>query len=88
VQALNIGQAGLNDAFAEIRSDSNWNTGFMDKAFNGGSYTVTVTGSAPNLTIESIGTSAQGFVARVAAETTVGTSSPHIIRINKLRINE
>jgi hypothetical protein len=88
VQAFNVGQAGLNDAFAKIRADSNWSAGFTDKAFNGGSYTVTVTGSAPNLTIESIGTSAQGFVARVAAETTVGTGSPHIIRIDELRINE
>ena len=87
-QAAAIGEAGLNDAFAEIRADSSWTTGFTDKAFNGGSYTVTVTGSPPNLTIESTGTSAQGFVARVAADTTIGAASPHIIRIDELRINE
>lgn len=88
VQAAAIAEAGLNDAFAEIRADSNWSTGFTDKAFNGGSYTVTVIGSLPNLTIESTGTSAQGFVARVAVETTVGSANPHAIRIDELRINE
>jgi len=87
-QALAIGEAGLNDAFAQIRADSGWAAGFANKAFNGGSYTVTVTGSLPNLTIESTGTSAQGFVATVAADTTVGESSPHSIRIDELRINE
>lgn len=87
-EAVAVAEAGLNDAFAEIRVDSGWNVGFTDKAFNGGSYTVTVTGSVPNLTIESTGTSAQGFVARVAADTTIGASSPHIIRIDELRINE
>jgi hypothetical protein len=87
-EAAAIGEAGLNDAFAEIRADSTWTTGFTDKPFNGGSYTVTVTGFPPNLTIESTGTSAQGFVARVAADTTIGAGGPHIIRIDELRINE
>lgn len=87
-QAQAVAEAGMNDAFAEIRADSSWTSGFTDKAFNGGSYSVTVTGALPNLTIESTGTSAQGFVARVAAETTIGTSSPYIIRIDELRINE
>jgi hypothetical protein len=87
-EAAAIGEAGLNDAFAEIRTDSTWTTGFTDKPFNGGSYTVTVTGFPPNLTIESTGTSAQGFVARVAVDTTIGAGSPHIIRIDELRINE
>ena len=87
-QAVTIGEAGLNDAFAEIRADSSWTTGFTDKAFDGGSYTVTVAGTLPNLTIESTGTSAQGFVARVAADTTIGAANPHIIRIDELRINE
>jgi len=87
-EALATGEAGLNDAFAELRADSSWTTGFTDKGFNGGSYTVTVSGSLPNLTVESTGTSAQGFGARVAADTTIGTSSPYIIRIDELRINE
>lgn len=82
-----ITEAGLNDAFYEIRADINWNAGFTDKAFNGGSYTVIVGGSIPNITITSTGTSSQGFVGRVDAELTVGTSSPHIIRIDSLRLN-
>jgi type II secretory pathway component PulK len=84
VQALAIAEAGLNDALSEIRSNSSWNTGFTDKAFNGGSYTVDVNG----LTITSTGTSDQGFVAKVEADVTVGTSSPYVIRIDNFRINE
>ncbi|KPK41690.1 MAG: hypothetical protein AMJ65_08960 [Phycisphaerae bacterium SG8_4] len=87
-EAMATGEAGLNDAFAELRGDSSWTAGFADKPFNGGSYTVTVAGALPNLTITSTGTSAQGFVARVAADTTIGTNSPYIIRIDALRVNE
>lgn len=86
--ALATAEAGLNDAFAEFRTDSSWATGFTDKAFNGGSYDVSVTGTLPNLTIESTGTSPQGFVGRVEADITVGSSSPYVIRIDNLRINE
>jgi Tfp pilus assembly protein PilX len=85
--ALAVAEAGLNDAFSEIRADSSWNTGFTDKAFNGGSYTVTIGGASPSLTITSTGTSSQDFVGRVEAEVTVGTTSPHIIRIDSLRFN-
>jgi Tfp pilus assembly protein PilX len=86
--ALATAEAGINDAFAQIRADPNWADGFTDKAFNGGSYTVTVTGSLPNRTTASTGTSAQGFVAKVEADVTISTSSPYIIRIDNLRINE
>ncbi len=82
--ALATAEAGLNDAFYEIRSDRNWSTGFTDKAFDGGSYTVDVNGN----TITSTGTTAQGFVARVEADITTGSTSPYIIRIDNLRINE
>ena len=87
-RALAIAEAGLNDAFAQIRADSAWSAGLDNKSFDGGSYTVTVTGTSPNLTILSTGTSPQGFVARVQAEVTLGVNSPYIIRIDKLRINE
>jgi len=87
-RALRIAEAGLNDAFAQIRTDNEWDDGFDDKSFDGGSYSVSVTGSLPNLTVESTGTSSQGFVARVRANVTVGSSSPYIIRIDNLRINE
>lgn len=86
--ALTTAEAGLNDAFAEIRADSSWSAGFTNKTFNGGSYTVDVSGSLPNLTIESTGTSVQGYVAQVDADATIGTSSPYTITIDELRINE
>jgi len=85
--ALAIAEAGLNDAFSELRTNSDWNDGFDNKAFNGGSYTVTFSGTLPNLTVESTGTSSQGFVARVGSDVTVSSSSPYIIRIDNLRIN-
>jgi Tfp pilus assembly protein PilX len=87
-QALAIAEAGLNDAFSELRADSSWDSGFSDKVFDDGSYTVTVSGSLPNLTVESTGTSSQSFAARVSADITVGSSSPHILSINNLRVNE
>ena len=88
VEAQAIAEAGLNDAFAELRDDSSWTTGFTNKSFSGGSYTVTVAGALPNLTLESTGTSDQSFASRVEADVTVGQNSPYIIRIDNLRINE
>jgi type II secretory pathway component PulK len=88
-KAMCIAEAGLNDAFKEIRTSSSWTTGFANKSFPGyGTYTVTVTGTLPSRTITSTATSSQGYVARVRADVTVGTSSPYIIRIDNLRINE
>jgi Tfp pilus assembly protein PilX len=63
--ALAVAEAGLNDAFAEIRANDAWMTGFADKVFEGGSYVVTVAGSPPDLIVTSTGTSGQGFVAKV-----------------------
>jgi type II secretory pathway component PulK len=86
--ALAIAEAGLNDAFAQIRSDRDWDDGFDNKSFEGGRYAVDVTGTLPNLTIESRGTSSQGFVANLEANVTVSDDYPYIIRIDSLRINE
>ena len=83
-QALATAEAGLNDAFSVIRTDPNWNTGFTNKTFEGGSYTVDVNDS----TITSTGTSSQGFIARVEADIMIGSTSPYTIRIDHLRINE
>lgn len=89
-EARAIAEAGLNDAFSELRDDSAWTTGFTDKAFGGGSYTVVVSGT----TITSTGTSAQSFVAKVEADVTVGTNAAssdpakYIVRIDNLRVNE
>ena len=87
-QSLAIAEAGVNDAFAELRQDSSWTTGFASKVFGGGSYSVAVSNSLPNLTVESTATSAQGFVSRVAADITVGTTSPYVIRVDNMRVNE
>jgi Tfp pilus assembly protein PilX len=87
-EALEIAEAGLNDAFSELRSDSSWTTGFSSKAFNGGSYTVTVTGTLPDLTIISTSTSSNSYTAKVEAKVTVGTTSPYVIRIDNFKINE
>jgi len=87
-QALVTAEAGLNDAFKEIRTASSWTAGFTNKAFNGNTYTVTVTGTLPNRTITATATTSPGYIARVGADVTVGTSAPYIIRIDNLRINE
>jgi Tfp pilus assembly protein PilX len=87
-QAMCTAEAGLNDAFAQIRSNSSWTTGFTNKAFNSGIYTVTVTGTLPDRTITSTGTSSQGYMARMAADVTISTVSPYKIRIDMLRVNE
>ncbi|MFA6186377.1 MAG: hypothetical protein WC770_04075 [Phycisphaerae bacterium] len=83
-QAQAIAEAGMADAFSQLRSNSSWTSGYTNKSFGGGSYTVTVGDS----NVISTGTSAQGFASRIQADITIGGSSPYIIRVNKLRINE
>ena len=86
-QAMAIAEAGLNDAFSELRTDSSWTAGFSGKSFSTGSYDVSVSGTLPNLTVESTSTS-NGYSSRVIAEITVSGSSPYIISINDFGINE
>ena len=86
--SLEIALAGLNAAFAEIRSDSSWSEGFKNKPFGGGSYDVIVTGTPPKLDVNSISTSAKGFKTAISAEIVVSNDSPYIIRVDRLRINE
>jgi type II secretory pathway component PulK len=88
-EAIEVAEAGLNDAFAQIRTSSSWTTGFTGKSFPGyGTYTVSVTGTLPARTITSTATTSQGYVTRVVADVTVSASSPYIIRIDDLRVNE
>ena len=88
-QALATAEAGLNNAFARIRVDDEWADGFDNEEFNGGFYDVSVTGTLPNLTIVSQGTTSQSFVTKVEADVTVAASgSDNIIRIDNLRVNE
>jgi type II secretory pathway component PulK len=84
-QAMAVAEAGLNDALAQIRTNATWHTGFTNKAFAGGTYTVTVSGG----TITSVGTSSQGFTARIAAVVTVASSGPpYLIAINSCKVNQ
>ena len=85
--AMCTAEAGLNDAFAQIRTDSSWTTGFTNKAFNGDTYTVTVTGRCrltrlllPRLPRKGMWQSWRGCHG--------GDNSPYVIRIDNLRINE
>ena len=87
VKADTIAQAGLNDAFATLRSNRTWKTGF-NKSFLDGSYAVDVTGTLPFLTIESTGYISQGYEHKIAADITITEDSPYIIRIDSLRVNE
>jgi Tfp pilus assembly protein PilX len=87
-EAMCTAEAGLNAAFAQIRSDSNWTAGFTNTSFNGGTYNVTVTGTLPNRTITSTGASSQGYIASMAADVTINTVSPYKIRIDDLRVNQ
>ena len=75
VEALMIANAGLNDAYAEIRDDADWCDGFTSKSFGGGSYTVVVTDetSTPpsrtdeELEVEALGALYPGVMRDVAA---------------------
>ena len=85
VEAQMTAMAGLNDAFAQLRLDSEWEEGFTNKAFDGGTYSVDVNGSGE---IMSIGTSKRGISARIVTEvTTSAQGPPYTIRQNSLKIN-
>jgi hypothetical protein len=84
VQALATAEAGLNDALAQLRLNRAWQAGFANKAFEGGSCTVTVNGS----TIRSAGVTSGGFTATTEAEVIVATEGPpYLVGITRLRIN-
>jgi hypothetical protein len=87
-QARAIAEAGIADALGQIRSTRNWSAGFSSKSFGGGSYTVSVTGTVPSITVISTGTSAQNYISKVEADITVASISPYTIRINKLKVNQ
>ena len=80
VEALAIAEAGLNEALARLRQNSDWNAGLVDQPFGLGAYTVTVNGS----TLTSTAVTSRGFVAKVQAEV---TKSPGGVQIDRLRIN-
>jgi Tfp pilus assembly protein PilX len=87
--AFETAEAGLNDAFSQIRASSIWQTGFSAKAFNGGSYTVDVNNiNSPQIILTSTGTTSDGYTAKLVACTTIDTSNNNVIRINELDVNK
>jgi Tfp pilus assembly protein PilX len=87
VEAMATAEAGLNDAFARIRQGNDPN--IAGESFNGGSYIVTAeTSAVSDSLITSTGVTSQGFTTRVAADVTIGNSSPYVVRIDQMRINE
>jgi Tfp pilus assembly protein PilX len=87
-KAIAVAEAGLNDAYYEIRQNRNWSAGFTNKTFAGGTYTVTVSGTLPDRSLVSTGVTAAGYKARVDADITVSTSAPYSITITQIRIND
>ena len=84
VQALATAEAGLNDAFGQLRLDPAWHAGFVDKPFDGGSYTVVIDGS----TIRSTGITSGNFAATVEAQVVLATDGPpYVMGITRLQIN-
>ncbi len=86
-RALAVSEAGLHDAIAQIREDVSWNSGFSNKGFYEDSYTVTVTGTPPSLTLVSTGTTSSGYAARLEAQIRADVNPPHPITIQSIRIN-
>lgn len=83
-QAMAVAEAGVNDAMAQLRTNADWRSGFLDKPFDGGLYSVSIDGA----TIASTGTTSDGFVARLEADVTIAADGPpYLIRIDELRIN-
>ena len=84
-EALATAEAGLNDALAQLRSSSSWHAGYVNKAFNGGSYSVTVNGT----TIRSTAVTATGFTGTMEAVVTLAAGGPpYLVRIDSLKINQ
>ena len=76
--------AARAEAVAQLHSDSSWDTGFADKPFEGGSYTVVANGS----TLTATGTTAEGFSARLDVKVTLSSDGPpYGVTIDRLRIN-
>jgi type II secretory pathway component PulK len=89
-EAIEVAEAGLNDAFAQIRSNSNWtpDASYTNKSFpDYGTYTVSVTGTLSTRTITSRGMLPQGYDANVVTDITIGTGSPYIVRVDSMKIN-
>ncbi len=57
LRSLYMADAGVEDSIKQLRADPNWSTGFSNKSFESGSYTVSIdNSSSPLITITSTGT--------------------------------
>jgi Tfp pilus assembly protein PilX len=84
-EARAVAEAGLNDALAQLRADATWDKGFAEKPFDGGTYTVT----RDEAKVTSLGTTSEGFTARIEADVTVKPAGPpHQVNIDRIRVNE
>ena len=87
-QSKAIAEAGLNAAFAQLRSNSSWTTGFSAVNFADGTYTVKVSGSLPNLTLESMSSTSKGYALKIEPDITAALTSPYVLRVDQLRVNQ
>lgn len=92
-QARAVAEAGLNDALARIRVDPNGTTADFTQTlpqgedFAGGQYTVDV--NSNTITVTADINEWQGYRATLEAQITVSDgNTPHIIRIDSLKVNE
>jgi len=92
-QARAVAEAGLNKAFARIRVDANGTTtdftGTLPAGgdFAGGQYSVDVNNDI--LTVTADTNEWKGYKATLEAQITVSSgSTPHIIRVDSLKVNE
>jgi type II secretory pathway component PulK len=92
-QALAVAEAGLNDAMSELRNDSTWTAGFQDKVlsgeerFGGGEYTVD--GNSNSITVTATVDEWDSYTSTLVAQiSTTDGNSPHIIRVDDIKVNE
>jgi Tfp pilus assembly protein PilX len=87
-EAFEIAEAGLNDALAELRADWSWNSGFTNKPFAGGNYTIDVNSTnLPEICITSNSVTAEGYRTKLVANATINAKTPAAIRIDCLKVN-
>lgn len=92
-EALALAEAGLSKAMAEIRNDRTWLEGLSEVptgsvSFGSGHYSIGYRESDGFLIISAQVSDWQGYSATIEAQVTVTDQSPHIIRIDNMRINE
>ena len=66
-----IAEAGFEDAMLQLRLNSSWRAGFTNKAFSGGSYTVTLSSGTPAI-VTSVGSAPAMMILGTAQATITG----------------